>query len=86
MSQKESQSQIVNIPSPFLNSVETRNLLRCSERTLIRLYKGYSRKNDDGSYQFVRPALSVTRRGGRVLFAKAGLEKFIAVRTTRVTA
>jgi hypothetical protein len=63
--------------SPFLLPVEVRSILRCSKRTLIRYYKGYSNANG----RRVRPLLGSVRRGGRILFAKTEVDRFIAART-----
>lgn len=62
--------------SPFLLSAEVCSILRCSKRTLARYYKGYV--NADG--RRVRPVLGSVRRGGRILFAKTEVERFIAAR------
>jgi intein-encoded DNA endonuclease-like protein len=63
--------------SLFLLSVEVRAILRCSKRTLIRLYKGY----DDANGKFRRPVIGSVHRGGRVLFEKSEVSRFIAART-----
>lgn len=63
--------------SPFLLSVEVRAILRCSKRTLIRLYKGY----EDTNGKFRRPVIGSVHRGGRVLFEKSEVSRFIAART-----
>lgn len=63
--------------SPFLLSVEVRAILRCSKRTLIRLYKGY--RDADG--RFRRPVLGSVHRGGRILFEKSEVSRFLAART-----
>ena len=65
------------ISSPFLLSAEVRIVLRCSKRTLIRLYRGYTKP--DG--RRMRPVLGSVRRGSRILFAKTEIERFIAART-----
>jgi hypothetical protein len=71
----------VSIPeinsSPFFLPAEVCSLLRCSKRTLIRYYKGYV--NVDG--RRVRPVLGSVRRGGRILFAKTEIDRFLAART-----
>ena len=64
----------------YLLSAEARELLRCSKRTLIRLYHGYHTL--DGSW--VRPVLSSVRRGGRILFERTAIESFMQNRTTAV--
>jgi hypothetical protein len=63
--------------SSFLLSAEVRSVLRCSKRTLIRYYKGYTKKNGAR----VRPVLPSVRRGGNVLFAKSMIDAYIAKRT-----
>ena len=68
---------LYNFPYSHLTSIEARSALRCSERTLLRLYMGYHRS--DGT--FTRAVLSFTRRGGRVLFPKAELIRFLDSRT-----
>ena len=63
--------------SPFLLSAEVRAILRCSKRTLIRLYKGY--RLPDGKFR--RPVLGSVHRGGRILFEKSEVSRFIVART-----
>ena len=63
--------------SPFLLSAEVRAILRCSKRTLIRLYKGY----EDANGKFRRPVIGSVHRGGRVLFEKSEVSRFLAART-----
>jgi len=65
------------ISSPFLLSTEVRAILRCSKRTLIRLYKGYA----DANGKFRRPVIGSVHRGGRVLFEKSEVSRFLAART-----
>ena len=62
-----------------LTSSEVANLLRCSPRSIIRLYRGYTRP--DGT--FVRPVLGYTRRGRNILFSKHQLEKYLLARTVQ---
>jgi intein-encoded DNA endonuclease-like protein len=72
----------VNLPvtsSPFYLSAEVRSILRCSKRTLIRLYKGYR----DAEGKFRRPVLGSMQRGGRILFEKSEVSRFITARTRR---
>jgi hypothetical protein len=64
----------------FLTCAETRELLRCSERSLRRYYRGDRKPNG----RVIRPILGYVQRGGNVLFAKAEIEKFLARRTVRV--
>jgi len=73
----KSQPALIATPSPFLSSAEVRTILRCSIRTLKRMYLGDRRP--DGSR--VRPVLSVVRRGATVLFARTAIEAYIARRT-----
>jgi Helix-turn-helix domain len=61
----------------FLLSVEVRQLLRCSKRTLLRMIHGYNR--EDGSR--VRAVLPFIRRGSRLLFTKAAIDAYITKRT-----
>lgn len=61
----------------FLLSAEVRSILRCSKRTLIRYYKGYTKT--DG--RRVRPVLPSVRRGGTILFPKSAIDAYIAERT-----
>lgn len=72
---------IYNLPHSHLTSVEARSALRCSERSLLRLYMGYHRS--DGT--FTRAALGFTRRGGRVLFAKSEIIRYLEARTAVVS-
>jgi hypothetical protein len=64
--------------SPFHTPAEVCAILRCSKRTLIRMYKGCKKK--DGA--FVRPVLAAVRRGGSILISKYELERYIAARST----
>lgn len=63
--------------SPFLLSAEVRSILRCSKRTLIRLYKGY--RDVDGKFR--RPVLGSIKRGNTVLFETSEVNRFLAART-----
>lgn len=69
---------VPEIASPFLTAAEVRVILRCSQRTLMRMIHGYDRS--DGG--FTRPSLSVTRRGRTILFRKSDIESYVAARTT----
>jgi hypothetical protein len=62
--------------SPLLTFAETRQVLRCSARTLFRLYKGY--RKPDGAFK--RAELCHVRRGGSVLFLKSDVEKYLTAR------
>ncbi len=64
---------------PYLTCAEVRKLLRCSERTLRRYYRGDSRGGAAS-----RPILGYAQRVGTTLFAKAEIERFLSRRTVRV--
>ena len=67
------------LPS-YLKFNEVKAILRCSDRTLSRLYRG--NRKPDGT--FVRPVLGYVRRGGTILFAKSEIERFLVKRTVVV--
>ena len=76
--QKKSTAVVLSATnSPFLVSAEVSAALRISKRTLIRLYKGY----DDANGKFRRPVIGSVHRGGRVLFEKSEVSRFLAART-----
>jgi len=70
---------VPEVKSDFLLSVEVRQLLRCSKRTLLRMIHGYYR--EDGSR--VRAVLPFIRRGSRLLFAKSAVDAYINKRTVQ---
>ncbi len=80
MRAKKDSTPVVNPNTQFLLSAEVCLILRCSKRSLIRYYFGYTKS--DGVW--VRPVLSSVRRGGRILFAKSAVEAYLAKRTTVV--
>ena len=76
--QKSRSSAVPEIASPFLTAAEVRIILRCSQRTIMRMAHGYTRP--DGG--FTRSSLPVTRRGRSILFRKSDIENYVAARTT----
>jgi Helix-turn-helix domain len=75
----ETQLSFATLP-PYLKFNEVKAILRCSDRTLSRYYRG-DRKPDGTP---VRPILGYIRRGRSILFAKTELERFLAARTVRI--